>query len=401
MHNVINVTDNIYWIGANDRRISLFENHFPLKFGVSYNSYFIDDEETAVMDTADEAVLTRYFENLEYVLRGRKLNYLIVQHMEPDHCAGIAAVAAKYPEAKIVVNAKTLTFLKQFFPEAKNWPARFVVVGNGETLQVGKTSLTFVFAPMVHWPEVMVTYDATHKVLFSADAFGSFGALNGNIFNDHADMRANIGEYRRYYTNIVGKYGMQAARLLKAASGLDFKIICPLHGLILREDFAYIVDKYTKWATYTPEDKAVMIAFGSMYHHTENAAEILGAELDKLGVKNICIYDVSNVDCAYLVAESFRCSHLVFAAPTYMNDLYPQMAHLLHSLQAHGLKNRDVALIGNGSWAPQSVKIMNSFMEKMNDMRLIGSVEFASAVDDYNVEELKQLAANIAASLQA
>jgi len=194
---------------------------------------------------------------------------------------------------------------------------------------------------------------------------------------------------------------MQAARLLKAASGLDFKIICPLHGLILREDFAYIVDKYTKWATYTPEDKAVMIAFGSMYHHTENAAEILGAELDKLGVKNICIYDVSNVDCAYLVAESFRCSHLVFAAPTYMNDLYPQMAHLLHSLQAHGLKNRDVALIGNGSWAPQSVKIMNSFMEKMNDMRLIGSVEFASAVDDHNVEELKQLAANIAASLQA
>ncbi|MGM9997885.1 MAG: FprA family A-type flavoprotein [Candidatus Bruticola sp.] len=401
MHNVIHVSDNISWIGANDRRISLFENHFPLKFGVSYNSYFIDDEETAVIDTADDAVLTRFFENLDYVLRGRRLNYLIVQHMEPDHCAGIAAVAVKYPEVKIVVNAKTLTFLKQFFPEARNWQDRFIVVANGERLNVGRTELNFLFAPMVHWPEVMVTYDSTHKVLFSADAFGSFGALNGNIFNDHADMRANIAEYRRYYTNIVGKYGLQASKLLKAAAGLEFKLICPLHGLILRDDFAYIIDKYVKWASYVPEDKEVMIAFASMYHHTENAVEILGAELDKLGVNNVRIYDVSSVDCAYLVAESFRCSHLVFAAPTYMNDLYPQMEHLLHSLQAHALRDREVALIGNGSWASQSVKIMNHILSHMNNIHILGSVELTSSVDDQAVEELKQLAAVIASSLQA
>ncbi|MCR4784735.1 MAG: FprA family A-type flavoprotein [bacterium] len=400
MHNVIKVTDKIFWIGANDRRLKLFENHFPLQFGVSYNSYFIDDCETAVLDTADGAVLSQYFENLEAALAGRPLNYLIVQHMEPDHCAGIAALVARHPEVKIVLNGKTVAFLKQFFPEAEKWNDRFIVVTNGQNFSVGNTNLTFVFAPMVHWPEVMVTYDSTHKVLFSADAFGSFGAINGNIFNDHTNMRANLSEYRRYYTNIVGKYGMQTAKLLRTAADLEIKAICPLHGLILREDFAYIIEKYTRWASYTPEDKAVMIAFASMYHHTENAVELLAAELDRLGVYNMKIYDVSNVDCAHLVAESFRVSHLILAAPTYMNDLYPQMAHMLHSLQAHGLKNRQVALIGNGSWAPQAVKLMRGCLENMAGVNVLGEVEILSSVNDGKLAELKELAGKIVASLR-
>lgn len=399
MYNVSKVCNSIYWIGANDRRIRLFENHFPLTQGVSYNSYFIDGSETAVMDTADDAVLTRWFENVGHMLNGRPLNYIIVQHMEPDHCAGLAAAAAKYPEAKIVVNCKTLAFIKQFFPEAENWTDRFVTVCGGQTLQIGETSLTFVLAPMVHWPEVMVTYDATHKVLFSADAFGSFGALSGNLTNDHADMKCRIAEYRRYYTNIVGKYGFQAAKLLDAAKTLDFKAICPLHGMVLVQDFDFIVDKYTKWATYTPEDKAVVIAYASMYHHTENAAEILAGFLDEMGVKDIALYDVSAADVSELVAESFRCSHLVFAAPTYMNELYPQMQHLLDSLRSHALKKRTVAMISNGSWAPQAKNVMSKLIELMPEMNVLGCVEFKSALNEAARAELRELAAKIAESM--
>ncbi|MBQ7529348.1 FprA family A-type flavoprotein [bacterium] len=399
MYNVHPLTENLTWIGASDRRLKLFENHFPLSNGVSYNSYFIDDGETAVLDTADDAVLTQYFENLVHVLAGRKLNYIIVQHMEPDHCAGLAALANKYPEAKIVVNNKTITFIKQFFPVATNWEDRFLSVKDGDTLQVGNTQLVFAMAPMVHWPEVMVTYDATHKILFSADAFGSFGALNGNILNSQCDMKANLNEYRRYYTNIVGKYGMQAASLLKKASQLEIKMICPLHGLILVEDFPFIIDKYTKWATYVPEEEGVLIAYASMYHHTENAADILATALDTHGVKNIAMYDVSNTDCAHLVAEAFRFSHIVLASPTYMNELYPQMAHFIASLKSHALKKRKLAVIGNGSWAPQATKVMLAELEPMKDIEILGSVEFLSAINEEKKAELEELASKIAATL--
>ncbi|MBQ7502543.1 FprA family A-type flavoprotein [bacterium] len=400
MHNVYKLNDSIYWIGANDRRISLFENHFPLSEGVSYNSYFIDGEETAVMDTADDAVLTQYFENLAYVLNGRALNYIIVQHMEPDHCAGLAMLAEKHPEAKIVVNCKTAAFIKQMFPLADKLSERFVTVCDGQSLQVGDTALTFCMAPMVHWPEVMVTYDSTHKILFSADAFGSFGALNGNIVNDKCDMKAKLSEYRRYYTNIVGKYGMQAAKLLGKASGLDIRMICPLHGLVLVQDFDFILDKYTKWASYTPEDKAIMIAFASMYHHTENAAEILACALDRRGVRDIVMYDVSRTDVSYLVAEAFRCSHIVLAAPTYMNELYPEMANFIRSLQSHALRDRKTAVIGNGTWANQANKTMISMLEGMKNTEVLGSLEFMSAPGPDKVKELEELAETIAASLR-
>jgi len=400
MHNVYKLNESIYWIGANDRRISLFENHFPLHEGVSYNSYFIDGTETAVLDTADDAVLTQYFENLEYVLKGRELNYIIVQHMEPDHCAGLAMLAERHREAKIVVNSKTVTLIKQMFPMTDNLTERFIVVGDGQTLRVGNTELTFCMAPMVHWPEVMVTYDLTHRVLFSADAFGSFGALNGNVVNDKCDMKAKLSEYRRYYTNIVGKYGMQAARLLGKASGLDIKMICPLHGLVLVRDFDFIVDKYSKWANYIPEDKAVMIAFASMYHHTENAAEILACALDRQGVRDIAMYDVSRTHVSYLVSEAFRCSHIVLAAPTYMNELYPEMVHFIHSMQSHALKDRRLALIGNGSWANQANKTMLFMLEGMKNMEILGSVEFMSAPGPEKIAELEGLAEKIAESLK-
>ena len=400
MHNVYPLGSEIYWIGVNDRRIDLFENHFPVLDGVSYNSYFIDDEETAVLDTADNSVLTQYFSNLEYVLKGRPLNYLIVQHMEPDHCAVLAHLAHKYPETKIVVNERTACFIKQFFPEGVDWDSRFLLVTNGQRLKVGKRELTFVFAPMVHWPEVMVTYDATHRVLFSADAFGSFGALSGNITNERADVRSRIAEYRRYYTNIVGKYGFQTSKLLGIAAGLDFKMICPLHGLVLCRDFDYLIGKYQKWATYQPEERAVMIAFASMYHHTENAAEVLARYLDAEGVEEIALYDVSRLSQSHLVAEAFRCSHIVLAAPTYMNELYPEMEHFLHALRSRGVAGRQLALIGNGSWAPQAVKVMSGLVASLPRTKLLGVVEFMSSLNEAKERELQGLAQRIAASLR-
>ena len=289
---------------------------------------------------------------------------------------------------------------KQFFPEGVDWDSRFLLVTNGQRLKVGKRELTFVFAPMVHWPEVMVTYDATHRVLFSADAFGSFGALSGNITNERADVRSRIAEYRRYYTNIVGKYGFQTSKLLGIAAGLDFKMICPLHGLVLCRDFDYLIGKYQKWATYQPEERAVMIAFASMYHHTENAAEVLARYLDAEGVEEIALYDVSRLSQSHLVAEAFRCSHIVLAAPTYMNELYPEMEHFLHALRSRGVAGRQLALIGNGSWAPQAVKVMSGLVASLPRTKLLGVVEFMSSLNEAKERELQGLAQRIAASLR-
>lgn len=272
------VTNDIIWVGANDRRLALFENLFPISRGVSYNSYLIMDEKITLMDTVDASATGQFMENLEYVLDGKSIDYLVVQHMEPDHCANIGELMFRYPEMKIVTNAKTVTMIRQFFKEPE--ADRIVLVKEGEPFSTGRHTLHFVMAPMVHWPEVMVTYDSTDKVLFSADGFGTFGALNGNIFDDEIEFdRDWISDARRYYTNIVGKYGAQVQALLKKASGLDIQIICPLHGPIWRENLGYIIDKYDKWSRYEPEDQEVVIIYGSIYGHTEAAANALAAVL--------------------------------------------------------------------------------------------------------------------------
>ena len=351
MHCVRKVTDDLLMIGGNDRRIALFENVYPVPDGVSYNSYLLLDEKTVLFDTVDKAIRDLFLENLEYALGRRKLDYLVVSHMEPDHCAVIADVYRMHPEVKIVCNAKTISMIRQFF--AFDIDNAALLVKDGDTLPTGRHTLTFLTAPMVHWPEVMVTYDSADKILFSADAFGTFGALSGSVFADESDFYGSkIGEARRYYTNIVGKYGTQVQALLKKASTVEISMICPLHGPIWREGIDGFIDKYVKWSSYTPEERAVLILYASIYGNTENAAEILAARLAEHGVRNIAVYDVSVTDPSYLVAEAFRCSHIVFASATYNAGIFTNMELLLHELESHNLQNRTVAVIENGRGRP-------------------------------------------------
>lgn len=305
MQNTRKVTEDIIWVGCSDRRLALFENLFPIPRGVSYNSYLIMDEKITLMDTVDASVTEQFMENLEYVLDGKTIDYLVVQHMEPDHCANIAELMRRYPKMQIVTNAKTVPMIRQFFHEPET--DQVVLVKEGEPFSTGRHTLNFVMAPMVHWPEVMVTYDSADKVLFSADGFGTFGALNGNIFDDEIDFEKDwICDARRYYTNIVGKYGAQVQALLKKAAGLDIQIICPLHGPIWRENLGYIIDKYDKWSRYEPEDQEVVIIYGSIYGHTGAAADALAGKLAEKGLKHISVYDASNTHVSVLIAEIFR-----------------------------------------------------------------------------------------------
>ena len=389
MHCEIKIDENLYWIGANDRRIALFENVYPVPDGVSYNSYFIDDEKTAVLDTVDASGSKVFFENLEHLLDGRKPDYLIINHTEPDHAATVALTAEKYPEIKLVCNAKTAAMLGQFFEN--DFSDRLITVKEGDTLSLGKHTLTFVMAPMVHWPEVMVTYETSTKTLFSADAFGVFGALSGNIFADETDF--DISEARRYYTNIVGKYGAQVQSLLKKASALEINRICPLHGPVHRKDIGILTEKYDKWSSYTPEDTSVAVFYASVYGNTENAAEILTTKLAAKGIKNIKLYDVSATHPSYLVAEAFRCSHLVFAAITYNAGIFVNMENLLHDLVSHNIQNRTVSFIENGSWAPTSASMMKKILEPCKNMTFIeDKVTVKSSLKQEQYEQIEKLA---------
>ena len=396
MHCVSNIRDDLYWLGASDRRLAKFESVYPIPRGVSYNAYLVLDEKTVLLDTVERAVGERFLENLEFALAGRPLDYVVVDHMEPDHCATLGEVLRRWPDAQVVANAKTVPMIGQFFD--CDISGRTVVVKEGDTLCTGRHTFTFVMAPMVHWPEVMVTYDSTYKVLFSADAFGTFGALNGNLFADQVDFARDwLDDARRYYTNIVGKYGAQVQSLLKRAAGLDIQMICPLHGPIWRENIAWFLDKYQHWSTYTPEDKAVAVFCGSIYGHTENAAEILASRLAGKGVRNIAFYDVSHTDVSYLISEAFRCSHLVLAAPTYNGEIYTPMEDFLRDLANHGLRGRTVALIENGTWAARSGMLMTKLLEGMKDMRVLeGTVTVKSAVKEAQRRSLESLADTIA-----
>lgn len=400
MQNTRKVTEDIVWVGCNDRRLALFENLFPIPRGVSYNSYLIMDEKITLMDTVDASVTGQFMENLEYVLDGKGIDYLVVQHMEPDHCANIAELMRRYPDMKIVTNAKTVPMIKQFFQEPET--DKVVLVKEGEPFSTGRHTLHFVMAPMVHWPEVMVTYDSTAKVLFSADGFGTFGALNGNIFDDEIDFdRDWIADARRYYTNIVGKYGVQVQALLKKAAALDIRMICPLHGPVWRENLGYIIDKYDKWSRYEPEDKEVVIIYGSIYGHTEAAANALATRLAEKGLKHISVYDASSTHVSVLIAEIFRASHIVLACPTYNGGIYPPVENLLNDMKALAVQKRTVAVIDNGTWAVTAGKQVIQKLAEMKQMNILEQkLSIKSALKQEQAGELEAFAQQIVDSMQ-
>ncbi len=392
------VTKDLVWIGANDRQHLYFEAAHPVQRGMSFNSYLLLDEKTVLFDTVDRAVQTQFFENLEHALGGRGLDYVFVHHMEPDHAATLGDLMLRHPEATIVCSGKAVNMIRQFHCTD---PKGAVLVNEGDVIETGRHRFTFVSAPMVHWPEVMVSYDSTDKILFSADAFGSFGALNGALFADEVDFdRDWLDEARRYYTNIVGKYGPQVLALLKKAAGLDIRTICPLHGPVWRRDLSYIIDKYVKWASYEPEVQGVLIPFASVYGGTETAANILACRLFELGVKAE-MYDVSITHPSYVLSECFKYSHIVFAAATYNNGVFVTMENLLHDLKNHNLQNRKVALIQNGSWAPVSGKVMACVLEGMKGMEILEApVTLKSALAPGQDQELEALARVLAASVK-
>ena len=398
MYCVRKVTDHVTWIGGEDRRLALFESVYPIPDGVSYNSYFIDDEKTLVMDTVDRAVSGQFFENLEYMLGGRKLDYLVVNHMEPDHAATVGETVRRYPEATIVCNAKIEVMLRQYFDFETE--GRVQIVKEGDVLSTGSMQFTFVMAPMVHWPEVMMTYEITNKILFSADAFGTFGALNGCIFADQVDFeRDYMDEARRYYTNIVGKYGTQVKAILKKASTIEIEMICPLHGFVWRRNLGDFIEKYLYWANYRPEEKGVLLAYASVYGGTENAAQILATKLVERGVK-VRVCDVSVTHPSYIVSEAFRYSHLVLASTTYNAGIFINMENLVHDLANHNLQNRTIALIENGSWAPTAAGLMRKVLSSLKGAEFIEApVTIRSALKENQIADLEALADAIVESM--
>lgn len=392
------VADDLIWVGADDRRLAMFEGVYSVPRGVSYNSYLLLDEKTVVFDTVDHAVEKTFLENVEHGLNGRTLDYLVVQHMEPDHSATIRTLLMLYPEAEVVCSKKTEGMLRQFFGDAVKMNIK--VVGEGDTLKTGKHEFTFLAAPMVHWPEVIVTYDLTTKTLFSADAFGTFGALNGALFADEVDFfRDYLDEARRYYTNIVGKYGVQVQALLKKAATVEIQTICPLHGFVWRENIGAYLEKYQKWSLYEPEVNGVMIAYASVYGNTENAANILACRLRDKGIKTT-MFDVSVAETSEVVAASFQYSHLVFAAPTYNGGIFIKMDEVLRDIEAHSLKNRTVAFMENGTWAVTCGKQMKEIFAGLKGMNLIeDTITIKSALADGQEAQVEKLAEAIAETM--
>ena len=392
------VQNDLIWVGADDRRLVCFEGVYGVPDGVSYNAYLLLDEKTVLFDTVDKAVYGVFLENVAHALGGRKLDYLVVHHMEPDHAATQELLLSRYPEAKIVCNAKSLTMMKQFM--GCDLTERAIVVKEGDTLETGRHCFRFLMAPMVHWPEVMMSYDETDKLLFSADAFGSFGALNGRLFADETDFFAeDIDEARRYYTNIVGKYGPQVQAILKKAGKLEIACLLPLHGFVWRSHVGDFVEKYLLWSSYAPEEKSVLLAYASVYGHTENAANILACMLCERGVR-VRMYDTSVTPASYIVSDAFRCSHLVFAATTYNAGVFVTMENLLHDIAAHNLQGRKVALIENGSWAATSGKLMRELLAPLKNMEFYEQgVSLKSALAQGQEEQLAALADAIASEI--
>ena len=395
MHCVKRITNDMYWVGGSDRRLALFENVYPIPNGVSYNAYLVLDEQTVLFDTVDRSVSEIFFENLEYLLNGKPLDYLVVNHMEPDHCATMSELVLRYPGVKIVTNAKALAMIKNYF--TFDIDSRVTVVKENDTLCTGRHTFAFVMAPMVHWPEVMVSYDTTDKVLFSADAFGTFGALNGNIFADEVNFESEcLDDARRYYTNIVGKYGTQVQALLKKAAKLEIAMVCPLHGPVWRKHIDWFIDKYQKWSTYTPEENTVMVAYASVYGHTENVANIIASKLADAGVRNVKVYDVSVTHPSVIVSEAFRVSHIVFCSTTYNAGIFVNMENALHDIVAHNLQNRTIAIVENGSWAPTAGGLMRELLGRLKNTTILEhGLTIKSSIKDSQMAELDELVNDI------
>lgn len=399
MQNSRKISNDLYYVGVSDRRLSLFENVYPIPRGVSYNSYVMLDEKTTLLDTADATVGRQFFENLAGALQGRALDYLIVNHMEPDHCALIEEVLLRHPHTTIVTNKKASEMIQQFFNI--DLEGRLMLVGESDSLNTGRHCFHFVMAPMVHWPEAMVSYDSCDHILFSADAFGTFGALNGNIFTDEVEFEHDwLHDARRYFTNIVGKYGTQVQALLKKAATLEIDMICPLHGPIWRTNLNWFIHKYNLWSTYTPECPGVVIVYGSVYGNTEEAATLLASRLADKGIRNIKMYDASHTDVSKLVSETFHYSHLVLAASTYNAGIFTPMENFLLELKAHNMQKRTCAIIENGTWAAQSGKLMRAILEQMKEMTVLGdNITLKSSMKASQGKELDQLADLLVESL--
>lgn len=400
MHNIRKITENLIYLGCSDRKLSLFESAYPVKDGMSYNSYLLKDEKTVLFDTVDKVCAEQFYENLNKALGRRHLDYIIVQHMEPDHCALLGEVIKVHPDLKIVCTQKTVAMIKQFFDFEVD--SRVQVVKEGDILNTGTHELQFIMAPMVHWPEVMITYDKTDKILFSADAFGTFGAINGNLFDSEVDWeRDYLAEARRYYTNIVGKYGLQVQMMLKKAAALDIKMICPLHGLMIRENINLLLDKYNKWSLYLPEENGVMIAYSSVYGGTESAVSLLASKLADSGVRNIKMFDVSMTHPSFVLSEAFRFSHIVLATTTYNAGIFESMETFLHILVSHNLQNRKYVVIQNGSWAPACGGQMREILEKLKGTEILDdSICIKSTLKEEQIEQMDNVVDTIVKSLK-
>ena len=390
------VCDDIWYVGASDRSADWFEKQYPVSDGMSYNSYLLLDRSTVLFDTVDQSVREVFLRSVETLLDGRPLDYLVIQHMEPDHAATLGEVLRRWPKCQAICTAAAKKMIGQFF--GPQLSGRVQEVRDGVSMMVGKHILSFHTAPMVHWPEVMVTYDRTSQTLFSADAFGTFGALDGNLFADQGNFP--MDEYRRYYTNIVGKYGGPVQQLLNKAAGLNVSRICPLHGPVWRQDLDVLLDKYQKWSTYTPEETGVVIAYASIYGGTELACQALANALSARGVRSVRLMDLSRTHASYVISEAFRASHLVLASVTYNGDLFPHMENLLLQLKHHGLKGRTVALVENGSWAPAAARKMDELLTGSGNHVLPKKLTLLSTLKQAQLEEIDAMATAITESMK-
>ncbi|MHB8097022.1 MAG: FprA family A-type flavoprotein [Erysipelotrichaceae bacterium] len=400
MQNTHEIAPGLHWVGGNERRLQRFENLFPLRFGVAYNSYLIVDEKTCLLDTVDSSISQLFIDNVDYVLNGRDLDFLVVNHMEPDHCGNIETIIRRYPNVKFIGNAKTFQFFEQFyrFDASKN----YMQVKDLEELDLGSRKLRFYTAPMVHWPEVMMTLDFTNHILFSSDAYGTFGAHNGTYFADEMDYRRDhLDEARRYYSNIVGKFGVPVQGIMKKLSNEVIDMICPLHGPMYRnEELALILDKYEKWSKYIPETKSALIIYATMYNNTESVADKLATRLGQYGVRDMRVYDVSEFDPSYLVSEAWKYSHIVIASPTYNSNVFYKIYNLLHELASLNLQNRKFSFVVNSSWGGQTLEQLQAIVDKMKNIEIIGEpLLIKSTLREENYEALDKLAKAISESI--
>jgi len=399
LYTVRSVTDDLYWVGGNDHRLALYESVHPIPRGLSYNAYLLADEKTVLFDTVDWRVCPEMLRNIESILDGRPLDYLLINHLEPDHAGSVEEIVLRYPNVTVICTEKASTMMRQY---GYNIQGREDKIKEGDFRCFGKHTITFVSAPMAHMPEAIVAYDVTDGVLFSADGFGSFGALDGKLFNDEVDFHRDwIDDARRYLTNIVGIYGPFVQALLKRASTVDIKIICPLHGPVWRSDFGYIIDKYDKWIRYVPEEKGVLIVYASMYGNTEYAAQALATRLCEKGMCNVAVYDVSNTHVSYLISETFRLSHIVLASVTYNHGIYPPMQNYLMDMKALNLQNRTFSIVENGSWAPKSGDLMREFVENELKMTTVldESMTVTPSLNELDADDLDAMADSIIESM--